>query len=113
MAGIWTEEVKADTKFFGFKNLPTIYLKRLLYEYRFCGITCHQIGPRILIVETQDLVVLTDIYRKYVPPNIMMIKGFSVISGNEKELIEIERVFREEEKQGTVGNLQNGQSTES
>lgn len=112
MAGIWTEELKRDIAFFGFRGLPEIYTNRLIHEYKAYGLTVYKLAPGCIAVETQDMVVLTEIFRMYVPPVVFTLKGFSAISGNSQELIDLEKMFREEENKEISGQPANGQATQ-
>lgn len=112
MAGIWTDENKRDIAFFGFRGLPEIYTNRLIHEYKAYGFTVYKLAPGCIAVETQDMVVLTEIFRMYVPPVVFTLKGFSAISGNSQELIDLEKMFREEENKEISGQPANGQATQ-
>lgn len=112
MSGIWTDENKKEIAFFGFRGLPETYTNRLTHEYKAYGFTVYKLAPGCIVVETQDMVVLAEIFHLYVPPVVLTLKGFSAISGNSQELVDLEKMFREEENTKISGQLANGQATQ-
>ena len=80
----------------GYTGMPQEYIDKLAEEFKKYGFATYKIGNYV-IAETTDLVVITEIFKKYVPFKYIASGKFKAILGTKAELEEVERRFRIQE----------------